>query len=155
MAAAKIEAYWDQDLYDNHILIISKKRGKLNRDEVADFLRYEKSGAFQGNYVQIIRAGEATCGVDWGFEEELKGDEWVLYQVEEMEKCPVCYKMSPLMQYCPECGQELIAKADAERGIRSQSKAILDAIIRTNLVNAQDEEGCLRILDGILKEVLK
>ena len=66
MAAAKIEAYWDQDLYDNHILIISKKRGKLNRDEVADFLRYEKSGAFQGNYVQIIRAGEATCGVDWG-----------------------------------------------------------------------------------------
>lgn len=155
MAAAKIEAYWDQDLYDNSILVISKKRGKLSMAEVEDFLRYEKSGAFQGNYVQMIRASEATCGAGWGFEEDPKGDEWVLYQVEEMEKCPVCRKLTPMLQYCPECGQELIKKADAERGIRSQSKAILDAIIRTNLVQAQDEEGCLRILDGILKEVLK
>ena len=30
--------------------------------EVEDLLRYSKSGAFQGNYVLIIRAGEATCG---------------------------------------------------------------------------------------------
>ena len=36
MAAAKIEAFWDQDLYDNSILIISKKRGKLNMAEVED-----------------------------------------------------------------------------------------------------------------------
>lgn len=155
MAAAKLKAYWDQDIYDHHILVIEKNRGKLNQDEVLELLRYEKSGAFQGNYVHILRAGEATCGVDWGFEEEPKGDEWVLYQVEEMENCPVCHKLSSMLQYCPECGKELIAKPDAERGIRSQSKAILDAIIRTNLVNAQDEEGCLRILDGILKEVLK
>ena len=49
----------------------------------------------------------------------------------------------------------MMKKEDVERGIRSQSKAILDAIIRTNLVQAQDEKGCLRILDGILKEVLK
>lgn len=154
MATAKINIQWDEDIYGNSLLLIQKNRGKLNLDEVVDTLRYD--WRLQGHYVMILNATEATCGADWDFfEEEKKGETWELYRVEEGEKCPVCNKISPLMQYCPECGQELIKKEDAERGIRSQSKAILDAIIRTNLVNAQDEEGCLRILDGILREVLK
>lgn len=62
MAAAKIEAMWDYDMHDNSILVLEKKRGKLSLSEVGDFLRYEKSGSFQGNYVLIVRAGEATCG---------------------------------------------------------------------------------------------
>ena len=152
MAAAKINTQWDEDIYGNSLLLVQKNRGKINLDEVT--LRYD--WRLQGHYVMILNATEATCGADWDFfEEEKKGETWELYKVDEGEKCPVCNKVSPLMHYCPECGQELVAKADAERGIRSQSKAILDAIIRTNLVNAKDEEGCLRILDGILKEVLK
>lgn len=155
MAAAKIKTSWDEDVYGNSILLVEKARGKLNLEEVADAIRYD--WRLQGHYIMMINATEATCGADWDpfGEMEKKGDIWELYRIEEQEKCPVCHKISPLMQYCPECGQELITKTDAERGIRSQSKAILDAIIRTNLVNAQDEEGCLRILDGILKEVLK
>lgn len=155
MAAAKINTHWDEDIYGNSILVVEKGRGKLNFDEVADLLRYDWK--LQGHYVMLINATEATCGVDWDpfGEIEKKGDTWKLYRIEEQEKCPVCSKLSPYTQYCPECGHEMMKKEDVERGIRSQSKAILDAIIRTNLVQAQDEEGCLRILDGILKEVLK
>ena len=54
MAAAKLKAYWDQDIYAHHILVIEKNRGKLNQDEVLELLRYEKSGAFQGNYVLFL-----------------------------------------------------------------------------------------------------
>lgn len=86
MAAAKIEAMWDYDIHDNSILVLEKKRGKLNLNEVGDFLRYEKSGSFQGNYVLIIRATEATCGrFGWMDEVEQKGDQWELYRVEQGE----------------------------------------------------------------------
>lgn len=107
MAAAKIEAMWDQDAFGNHILIISKKRGKLNLEEVGDFLRYSPSGRFQGHYVAVINATEATCGAQWGFDETPQGDTWEFYQVEEGERCPVCSRITPPHQYCPECGAEL------------------------------------------------
>lgn len=86
MAAAKIEAMWDQDAFGNHLLIISKKRGKLNLEEVGDFLRYSTSGRLQGHYVVVINATEATCGAQWGFDEAPQGDTWELYQVEEGER---------------------------------------------------------------------
>ena len=63
MAAAKIEAMWDCDMHDNNILVLEKKRGKLNLSEVGDFLRYEKSGSFQGHWVMIINATEATVAI--------------------------------------------------------------------------------------------
>lgn len=108
MAAAKIEAMWDYDMYDNSILVLEKKRGKLSLSEVGDFLRYEKSGSFQGNYVLIVRAGEATCGGSgWMDEEEPKGDQWVLYKVEQGEPCPVCSRMAPSIQWCESCGEPL------------------------------------------------
>ncbi len=108
MAAAKIEAMWDYDMHDNSILVLEKKRGKLSLSEVGDFLRYEKHGSLQGDYVLIIRAGEATCGGSgWMDEVEPKGDQWVLYQVEERERCPVCSNLTPYYLYCPECGATL------------------------------------------------
>ena len=60
MAAAKIEAMWDMDGRDHPVLILEKKRGKINLAEVEDLLRYSKSGAFHGNYVLLFRAGDAT-----------------------------------------------------------------------------------------------
>ena len=108
MAAAKIEAMWDYDMHDNSILVLEKKRGKLNLDEVGDFLRYEKSGSFQGNYVLIIRATEATCGGSgWMDEVEQKGDQRELYRVEQGEPCPVCSRMTPSIQWCESCGEPL------------------------------------------------
>ena len=77
MAAAKIEAMWDYDMHDNSILVLEKKRGKLSLSEVGDFLRYEKSGSFQGNYVLIVRAGEATCG----------GSGWMKRSQKEISGC--------------------------------------------------------------------
>nr|DAU50070.1 MAG TPA: putative cytoplasmic protein [Caudoviricetes sp.] len=152
--SGKISTEWDEDIYGNSLLLVRKNRGKLNLDEVLDAIRYD--WRIQGHYVMILNATEATCGVGWDlFGEEKKGDEWELYKVEEGEKCPVCNKVSPLMQYCPECGHELLEKHIEDRGIRSKSKAILDAIIGSDLLKAHDEESCLRIIDKILKEVLK
>lgn len=108
MAAAKIEAVWGRDLYDNEILIISKKRGKLNFDEVADLLRYSKYGCLQGNYAMLIRAGEETCGGSGWMDDEVPvGDEWVLYKVEQDEPCPICRELTPPFQWCPICGETL------------------------------------------------
>lgn len=153
MAAGKITTEWDEDIYGNHLLLVRKSRGKLNLEEVADTLRYDWRLA--GYYAMLLNATEATCGAGWDmFEEENKGDIWELYKVEEAEKCPLCNKVSPMLQYCPECGHELMQKADESRGIRSKSKAILDAIIKAEIVNAKNEEECLKILDGIMKEVL-
>ncbi len=151
---AGLKTQWEEDIYGNSLLLVEKARGKLNLQEVADHLRYD--WRLQGHYVMLINATESTCGADWDpFGEEKKGETWELYRVEEAEKCPVCSRHTPLLQYCPECGHELLIKEDADRNIRSKSKVLLDAIIRTNLVEAEDEEGCLRILDGILKEVLR
>lgn len=145
---------WEEDIYGNSLLLVEKARGKLNLQEVADHLRYD--WRLQGHYVMLLNATENTCGADWDpFEEEKKGDIWELYRVEEAEKCPVCSKHTPLLQYCPECGHELLIREDAQRNIRSKSKVILDEIINRRLTEAADEEECLKILDGILKEVLK
>ncbi len=111
MAAAKIEAMWDCDMHDNSILVLEKKRGKLNLSEVGDFLRYEKSGSFQGHWAMIINATEATCGGSgWMYEEEPKGDQWELYRVEQGEPCPVCRKLAPPFEWCPMCGESLTGK---------------------------------------------
>ena len=106
--AAKVTAMWDMDGRDHPVLVVEKKRGKINLAEVEDLLRYSKRGAFQGNYVLLIRATEATCGGSgWMDEEEPKGDQWVLYRVEQGEPCPVCSRMTPSIQWCESCGEPL------------------------------------------------
>lgn len=106
---AKIEATWEADLFDRPVLRVRKKRGKLSLEEIEDFLRYSDSGAYQGDYVAILRAGESTCGGSgWMDEEEDPGDAADLYRIEPGEKCPVCKNETPYIQYCPECGADLI-----------------------------------------------
>lgn len=109
MAAAKLKAEWDEDIFGKSILRIEKKRGKLNLDEVGDFLRYSEYGKYQGVYVALINAQEATCeGSGWIYDaEEQKGDSLDLYEVEPGEPCPVCAKVTPDFKYCPECGAPL------------------------------------------------
>lgn len=128
MAAAKIEAMWDQDAFGNHLLIISKKRGKLNLEEVGDFLRYSTSGRLQGHYVVVINATEATCGAQWGFDEAPQGDTWELCQVEEGERCPVCSKITPPYQYCPECGAELSDHGKKNEQALKRAEKVLKAM---------------------------
>lgn len=100
-----------QDTYGQDVLLVEKKRGKLNLDEVEDLLRYSERGMRQGCYVMIIRATESTCeGAGWMDEVEPKGDTWELYQVEQEEPCPVCRELIPAYQWCPECGASLIGE---------------------------------------------
>lgn len=134
MAAAKIEAMWDYDMHDNSILVLEKKRGKLSLNEVGDFLRYEKRGGFKGNYVLIIRATEATCGGSgWMDEEEPKGDQWALYRVEQGEACPVCGEVSPLLEWCPMCGESLTGKKVNAEQAMGNAENILEAMKRETL----------------------
>jgi len=105
MAAAKIKTSWDEDIYGDSILLVEKSRGKLNLEEVADAIRY--NWQLQGRYIMMINATEATCGADWDpfGELEKRGDMWELYRIEEMEKCPVCKRITPFLHCCPECGK--------------------------------------------------
>lgn len=109
MAAAKLKAWWDEDIFGGSVLRVEKKRGKLNLEEVGDFLRYSKYGSLQGVYVAMINAQEPTCGGSGWIDEveESKGDMLDLYKVEAGEPCPVCAKVTPDFQYCPECGAPL------------------------------------------------
>ena len=43
-------------------------------------------------------------------EEEPKGDQWSLYQVEAGEPCPVCGELAPPFEWCPTCGESLTGK---------------------------------------------
>lgn len=131
MASAKIEAMWDMDGRDHPVLVVEKKRGKINLAEVEDLLRYSKSGAFQGNYVLIIRAGEATCGGSgWMDEEEPKGDQWELYQVEAEEPCPVCGQLAPPFEWCPMCGESLTGKELNAEQAMGNAEFILESMKR-------------------------
>lgn len=143
MAAAKIEAMWDMDGRDHPVLVLEKKRGKINLAEVEDLLRYSKNGAFQGNYVLLIRAGEATCGGSGWIDdlEEPKGDQWALYQVEAEEPCPVCGQLAPPFEWCPMCGESLTGKdlnaeqamGNAEFLLESMKREALRMIESTDL----------------------
>lgn len=109
MAAAKLKAWWDEDVFGKSVLRVEKKRGKLNLEEVGDFLRYSEYGLLQGVYVAMINAQESTCGGSGWIDEmeERKGDILDLYKVEQGEPCPVCAKVTPDFQYCPDCGAPL------------------------------------------------
>lgn len=99
----KIE--WGYDRYDQPVLQIVKKRGKLTLAEIEDILRYENGQQWCGYYAIILNCSEAT--VDGGslfLMPDDPGDAVDLYKLEEGEPCPVCEKAIPPFEYCPSCG---------------------------------------------------
>lgn len=146
MAAAKLKAWWDEDIFGKSILRVEKKRGKLNLEEVGDFLRYSEYGLLQGVYVAMINAQESTCGGSGWIDEveENKGDMLDLYKVEQGEPCPVCAKVTPDFEYCPECGaplqgrevMEVVKKelgAKVEETLEGMKRETIEMIRRTEL----------------------
>lgn len=146
MAAAKLKATWSEDIYGKSILLVEKSRGKLNLDEVGEFLRRSEYGVFQGVYVAFINAQECTCeGSGWIYDiEEKKGDSLELYKAEPGEPCPVCAKTLPDFEYCPECGaplqgrevMEVVKKelaAKVEETLEGMKREAVGMIQRTNI----------------------
>ena len=87
------------DAYGNNILVIKKARGKLSIGEIEDILQYEEGGRFNGHYVIYIRATESTYGGSgWMDETQPKGDVVELLEILESENCPICKRVSPLIE---------------------------------------------------------
>lgn len=104
---SKIEWRNEYNRQGKQVLILEKKRGKLTFQEVQEFLLYEGNGTFNGHYAIYIRATESMCGGSGWLDEEEKGDVIELYLIEDNEDCPICGKVTPIFQYCPECGASL------------------------------------------------
>lgn len=136
-----ISCSWDLDYHDKSVVVVEKKRGKLTLDEIEDALRTYECGMFCGNYVIMLRCGEATCGGSgWDIYDEPKGDTVTLYPADSEEACPVCSKLVPPYQYCPECGSSW--DDEGEAGAR---RATVE-----NLLDAMREEAEHRTGDGDL-----
>lgn len=106
MAKAKITAGFEHDYLDNAVVRIKKNRGKLTLNEIEDVLRHSGNGMFQGHYIIVINASEASCGgSDYWEMEEPVGDVVDLYVVSQEDKCPVCNKYVPPFEWCPHCGE--------------------------------------------------
>lgn len=143
MALAKIKAAWDYDVHGNSVLLLSRKRGKLGMEEVEDFLRYSPYGAYQGNWVILLRAGEETCGdPGWLAGENQKGDLWELYQVETGEKCPVCRRELPNFQWCPVCGEPLSGEGPTKQQALENVEKVLGAMKKEalHMMKASEKE---------------
>lgn len=105
---SKITFEWVENVYGQPVLVLRKSRGKLSIGEIIDVLHHENRGQLQGHYAIILNASEATReGSGWMDEIEPKGDEVELLQLLEGDICPVCQKLLPDFQYCPNCGEEL------------------------------------------------
>ena len=86
---------------------IQKSRGKLTLDEIQEALHYGgTNNQFCGRYVLLFNATENTIGGNglW-LEQEQKGDSVLLYELDESSDCPVCGKLTPPYEYCPNCGE--------------------------------------------------
>lgn len=144
MAKAKIEAIDNVDMFGDSVLTLTKKRGKLNLEEIGDFLRYSTYGMYQGDWVIVIRAGEQTCGGS-GWDLDMKkdpGDEVDLYKLEQQEACPVCRKELPPFQYCPECGADLMYPKNQSRQQAIENVELTLGKMKAEAVRMIKDAGC-------------
>lgn len=95
---------WVTDRFGKSALCVQKSRGKINMNELADYLRYDAH--IYSHWAIMLNATESTCDVGWP-EDEPKGDKVFLYQLGEGETCPVCAQMLP-PEYCPHCGEKVM-----------------------------------------------
>lgn len=95
---------------ENGRLFVIKAKGKLTLDEITDAILDARD---YGHYVIILNCNDTVreCA-GWDDDYEPKGDSCALYPIDEYEKCPVCDQVTPLLEYCPECGHKLTAKGD-------------------------------------------
>jgi len=95
---------WDSDIHGSPVVLIQKRRGHLTMDEIRDILQYEGSGAWNGHYAMLFNCSGGTAGAGGLFMEEPEGNSVELYPLEPDTECPVCGRMLPPFDYCPNCG---------------------------------------------------
>lgn len=108
-----VDAHYDYDHRDRMVVKVEKKRGKLNLDEIIEAV--QSKGLF-GHYVILLNCMEGTGFSGWLDEVEPVGDSATLLPVEEADDCPVCGHLTPLLQYCPSCGERLPSPDDQKGG---------------------------------------
>ena len=99
--------YDDTGIYT---VTIEKKRGKLTLDEIEDAIR-DAGADYFSHYALLLNLNEGAMEGPGYWFEEAQGDRALLYRIEDGEKCPVCQKVTPLLTYCPYCGEKLSATA--------------------------------------------
>ncbi len=97
---------WDRDLHDKSIVLIQKRRGHLTLEEIGDILQHEDGGKWNGRYAILMNCSEGTLGGNGLFMADPAGDSVELYQLESETECPVCGRMLPPFEYCPNCGND-------------------------------------------------
>jgi len=100
---SKINLEWDTDRHGKSCIRASKKRGKISTDELQEAMHNNRS-MNEGYWAIIFK----TCedGYQCWFNEEPVGDEVFIYQVDDGESCPVCFK-DLVIDYCPHCGENI------------------------------------------------
>ena len=73
---------WENDIHDRNCLVFRKNKGKINQEEVKEYLR---SKMMYGVYVHMIDAGEEQEPQGM-WDEETQGDTWFLYEPYEIKQ---------------------------------------------------------------------
>lgn len=117
---------WDSDIHGNSVVLIQKRRGHLSIDEIRDILQYEGSGAWNGHYAMLLNCSEGTVSAGGLFLDKPEGDSIELYQLDSGTECPVCGRMLPPFDYCPNCGvnwKDMGNNADKQLAVMRQQAA--------------------------------
>lgn len=97
---------------DRGCVYVTKKKGKLTLDDITEAIMDAQD---YGHFAIILNCSMAAAdGVGFWDEDEPEGDVCTLYPIDEYEKCPVCDQVTPLLEYCPECGARLKQRDDRE-----------------------------------------
>lgn len=89
-----------------YTVTIKKRRGKLTLDEIEDAIR-DAGIDYYGYYALLLNLNEGALEGPCYWYGDPPGDSVVLYRIEDGENCPVCQKVTPLLTYCPHCGEKL------------------------------------------------
>ena len=100
----------DYDDAGFYAVTVEKKRGKLTLDDIVDAIRSSGSDLF-GLYALVLNLNEWALEGPGNLFDEPPGDSQVLYRIDDGETCPVCHKMTPVLTYCPHCGEKLSVTA--------------------------------------------